>query len=312
MSRCWHWDYKAPYYYLVTLKCLPGLPPLSRLDAAYQWGLDASYPLTRALSDAINRFSDDSIGLESVKPFIIMPDHVHLLIKLKDVPEQKSLPMYISYLKGYLRRCYRQETGIQTQLFETEWHDMIVKKKKQLGNFIHYIINNPSQRLLRQSHRERFYCYRGCNHYRLGDLAFDMVGNPELLDEPGLVAVRISRKVMEGTAEWEKTMAFFEKWRPGITAVGTWWSKGEQAAKQKILEKGGFVIHLDPQGFGARWHPAGDSAQRLCAEGRVLYLSPYVAQTVKLPLGTARERCLALNELALQMEAALAPSPRAS
>ncbi len=298
------WDYKKPYFYLVTLKRLAGLPPLAKLDPTASFGIDRTHPLTRALSEEINAFQTRSPGIESIKPFIIMPDHIHLLIKIKDIPERKSLKVYVSFLKGFLRRRFRKETGLDTLLFEKDWHDLIVKKAKQLNNFNRYICNNPQMALLRQAHREKFYCYRDYRHWRLGDAPCDLVGNPELLDEPAFLAVKVSRSVLPGSLEWTRLEAFYENWRPGATAVGTWWSKGEQMAYQKILANGGNIIVLCPDGFGECWHPTGEQAQALCAEGRLLYLSPYPAHAAKLPTGETRARCVALNALARQMEAA--------
>ncbi len=305
MKRCFGWDYRAPYYYLVTLKRLAGLPDLSRLDEASPWGLDPDHALMRALSRAIIDFAARSPGIAGVKPFKIMPDHIHLLIKLNDHPERLSLLKYVAILKGLLRRTFQEVTGIETLLFESEWHDLICKRSKQLGNFIHYIVENPRERLLRKSAGDRFRCVRGLRHYRLGSRTADALGDTELLNEPALLAVRISRKVVDGSDEWRKTMAFYEKWRPGMTAVGTWWSKGEQAACQRIFEAGGNVIYLRPEGIADRWHPPGEAAQRAVAEGRALHLSPYAPETAQLGPGVRRERCLALNALAREMEAAV-------
>ncbi len=307
MKRLFDWDYRAPYHYMVTLKCLPDLPPLSRLKADDRWGFDGTYPLTRALVQTIHDFVARSPGIAYISPFIIMPDHVHLLIKLNEHPDRLSLKSYVHILRVQLARTFSAHTGIQTALFSPEWHDLIVKRRHQLANFKHYICNNAHMRLLRQSHRDHFHCTRGYTHWRLGDLKADLVGSPELLDEPALLAVRISRKVIEGTPEWQKTMSFYDAWRPGMTAVGTWWSKGEQAAAQKILAQGGTLIRLEPNGFPERWHPSGDEAQKRCAEGRVLYLSPYLPQTSKLPEGETRRRCLELNDLAQKMQSSLAP-----
>jgi len=44
---------------------------------------------------------------------------------------------------------------------------------------------------------------------------------------------------------------------------------------------GGALIVLSMQGFGERWHP-GEKQERLCAAGRMLYLSPYEPQGAKL------------------------------
>ncbi len=281
---------------------------MSRLKAEDRWGFDGAYPLTQALAQTIGNFVAQSPGVAYINPFIIMPDHIHLLIKLNDHPERLSLKSYIHILSVQLTRTFSAHTGLKTSLFSPEWHDLIVKRHHQLVNFEHYICNNAHMRLLRQSHPTRFYCTRNYTHWRLGDLPCDLVGTPELLDEPALVAVRISRKITEATPEWQKTMAFYDAWRPGMTAVGTWWSKGEQAAAQKILARGGHLIHLDPCGFPERWHPSGDFAQKMCADGRILYLSPYPPQTQHLPVGETRRRCLELNALALRMQAALAPT----
>ncbi len=307
MAQDRRWDYKRPYHYMVTLKCLPNLPPLSRLTADDRWGFDGGYPLTRALAQTVKDFVARSPGIAYINPFIIMPDHLHLLVKLNDHPQRLSLKVYVRILRAQLARTFAQQTGLETSLFQPEWHDLIVKRANQLRHFQQYICNNAHMRLLRQAHQDYFYCTRAYHHWRLGEMAVDLVGNPELLDEPALLAIRISRKVVEGTPEWEATLQRLDAWKPGMTAVGTWWSKCEQAAAQRILARGGNLIHLQPRGFPERWHPAGEAAHRHCAEGRVLYLSPYPAQGAKLPDGETRARCLALNALALKMQEALLP-----
>ncbi len=307
MARLFNWDYTRPFFYMVTIRRLPGLPPLSRLDPNDPFGIDPTCPITLALRDTIRKFVEASPGIEAISPYVIMPDHLHLLIKLNDRPEGKSLISYMNILLRVLRNTCQKEWNLgHAPVFSDDWHDLIVKKVKQLANFNRYIRDNPKMAMLRQSHREKFYCYRGYRHWRLGDTPCDLVGNPELLDEPAVLAVKVSRSVAPGTPEWQKLETFYDNWRPGATAIGTWWSKGEKMAYQKILDNGGNVVVLCPDGFGERWHPTGEEAQALCAEGRLLFLSPYPAHTAQLPPGETRTRCLALNALARQMEAAVA------
>ncbi len=287
------------------MTCLPGLPPLSQLTTEERWGFNSKHPLTLSLAQTIHNFVEHSPGIESATPFAIMPDHIHLLIKLNSHPERLSLLKYMHILRRQLIRTFIIQTGITTELFEPTWHDLIVKRHHQLNNFAYYICNNAHMRLLRQQHHDRFHCTRGYTHWRLGGLSVDLVGTPELLDEPALLAVRLSRKILEGSLEWEKAMAFYDAWRPGMTAVGTWWSKAERAAAQRILANGGNIIHLSPTGFPNHWHPAGTNAQKSCAEGHTLYLSPYPHQTQQLPQGETRHRCLELNTLAQTMQDAL-------
>lgn len=156
--------------------------------------------------------------------------------------------------------------------------------------------------LLRREHRDFFHCFRGVSHWRLGERRFDAVGNLELLDEPAFMAVQFSQSVKPGMPDWQKVETFFSRWRPGGTAAGTWLSEAEKLAYRLILENGGNVIVLSSHGFQDLWHPSGDERQRLCAEGRLLFASPYEPRSGKLPRGLMRERCLELNALAKTME----------
>lgn len=135
MGRLPNWNYKAPYYYMVTMKCLPGLPPLAILDGKAPHGVRAEYPLTARLQKVIFQFVERTPTVESVSPFVIMPDHLHLLIKIADIPERKSLADVVDLLRRLLRNAFQEEIGQKIPLFENEWHDLIVKKEKQLKNF---------------------------------------------------------------------------------------------------------------------------------------------------------------------------------
>ncbi len=299
MQRLYGWDYRRPYFYMVTLSCRQGRQPLSHLDTKAPWGI-AEAPLTRALADELASILVDYPGIESFAPYVIMPDHLHLLIKLRG---DLSLPRVVRILMVRLSAVYTAQTGDAHLLFEKAWHDWIVTTPKMLPNFCHYIRANPKMRLLRQSSPDLFRCWRGIKPWRLNRAPCDAVGNLELLNAPILEAVRVSRSVKPGTPQWESTLAPFRKWRHGMTAVGTWFSPGEQAVRELILARGGNLIVLKPHGIPERWHPEGEAAQYLCAEGRCLYLTPYAPQTQMLPQGETRSRCLALNALAQQMAA---------
>ncbi len=202
MSRLHGWDYRKPFYYMVTLKRLAGLPPLSILKADDPYGFDRDYPITVVLQQELHRFVERSVGVDSVAPYAIMPDHIHLLIKLNEHPERETLVKYVDILRRLLRNAFQKVYDERVPLFEPEWHDLICMKSRQLKHFHRYILNNPKMALLRQSYRDRFHCYRGYHHWRLGETPCDLVGNPELLDEPAFLVVRLSRSILPGTGEW--------------------------------------------------------------------------------------------------------------
>ena len=68
---------------------------------------------------------------------------------------------------------------------------------------------------------------------------------------------------------------------PGGAGLSTFLSPLEKAAGNEIAKAGGSLIVLSMQGFGERWHP-GAKQELFCAEGRMLYLSPYPPQAAKL------------------------------
>ena len=67
---------------------------------------------------------------------------------------------------------------------------------------------------------------------------------------------------------------------------------------EAAVKAGGALIVLSMQGFGERWHP-GEKQERLCAAGRMLYLSPYEPQGAKLDKREMHIRAHALVDWAL-------------
>ena len=116
------------------------------------------------------------------------------------------------------------------------------------------------------------------------------MGNAFLLDEPMLVSVRISRQTP--TAELEKVKAkIVAKAGRGAVIVGAWISQGEKEVKAAVAEAGGKLIALLPEGMGRYYKPGGRDFE-LCAEGRMLVLSPFApfagGQTERGHYGKAR------------------------
>lgn len=99
------------------------------------------------------------------------------------------------------------------------------------------------------------------------------MGNPFLLDAPLLVSVRISTKTPpDQLSELEaKIVAKAER---GAVVVGPWISPGEKSVKAAVVAAGGRVVQLLPEGMGRYYKPGGRDFD-LCAEGRMLVLSPF-------------------------------------
>ena len=78
-------DYKRPFFYMVTLKRLPGLAAFSQIATEDEPPKDArglprylvANEITRAFARAIRHFHEKWWGLWPIDCFAIMPDHIH-------------------------------------------------------------------------------------------------------------------------------------------------------------------------------------------------------------------------------------------
>ncbi len=119
MKRLKGFDYKKPYFYMVTLKRLKGLRPFCEITKEKEPPKDAkgrpryliANELTEAFSRVISEFHTKWWGIWPIECFIIMPDHLHLLIRIKDTGEQMALGKYVYQLMKALAVEYWRLTG---------------------------------------------------------------------------------------------------------------------------------------------------------------------------------------------------------
>ena len=112
-----------------------------------------------------------------------------------------------------------------------------------------------------------------CRPSAVAPIVWSALGNPFLLDEPLLVSVRVSTRTPPDQlkALIAKIVAKAER---GAVVVGPWISPGEKAVKAAVVAGGGKIVQLLPEGMGRYYKPGGRDFD-LCAEGRMLVLSPF-------------------------------------
>ena len=350
MGRLPGFDYKRPFFYMVTLKrvraanaarcetsgqqqCqfLPGgasAPPILPFCAISEEGKVVANAITNAFEAAICEWAGFWRSVESVSPYVIMPDHLHLLIKLAAVEKAVSLAVLVGDLRKRLNKAYWAtvspadagdcKTCPAPPIFERDWHDWIVKKEGQLAAFRKYILENPLRYARRRANRRFFtqarqITFRGARYWAYG--------NEALLELPVIVAIKGHRRGMGGAdAASCKTsgmgqalpggasapplntaglMAAASRIGSGGAGLSTFLSPLEKEAGNEIIKAGGVLIVLSMQGFGERWHPT-DKQEQLCAAGRMLYLSPYEPQDAKLDKKEMYTRAHALVDWALE------------
>lgn len=314
-------DYRRPFHYMVTLKRLPGLADFSKISGEAEPPKDATgmpchlvpNDLTRAFEETIRHFHEQWWGLWPVECFAIMPDHIHLLIRIRDTGDQLPLGKYVYHLMRALAVDYWRQTGLPPQntgvaapvpsgaspplspVFERKWHDWIVKKDGQLAAFRRYIAENPARSWLRRQNARFFGTVRAV---QFGDREWFAYGNAAILDLPVLVAVKGHRATHPGSTEWESLVGTCARLGPGGAGVGTFMSPLEKECGNAIAKAGGKWVVLSPEGFPPRWHPSREQ-ERFCAEGRMLFLSLYEPTERKLSNAELHQRCHEMGDIAM-------------
>ena len=298
-------DYKTPFFYMVTIKrskeAPSQLPPFSTLSAD---GI-VENEITRAFQSCIKTFHQTWHCIEEIHYFVIMPDHLHLLVKMRKTNDRVSLAVVIRQLIRTLERIYQEKvpydflenSSMPITIFEFNWHDWIVKKQGQLATFIRYIRENPARAWRRRQNRKYFGTVQEVQFLGYKWYAY---GNIELLSRPIIYPFQCSRKWEKEGFEWRKALATAIRIGPGCAGISTFMSPCEKTCGNQIFQSGGGLIQLCPEGFGDYWHPTRNK-ERLCAEGRMLFLTLYPPAAAKPDKATLYQRCHEMGELVLHL-----------
>ncbi len=73
--------------------------------------------------------------------YCIMPDHLHLLMKLKE-GYGKTLHNWVAAFKRYSARIFSEMYKIKP-LWQTNFYEHIVRKDESVNKIAEYIVNNP-------------------------------------------------------------------------------------------------------------------------------------------------------------------------
>ena len=311
-KRLTGFDYSRPMFYMVTIKCRKGVRALCEIVEPGKCQMNA---VTRAMVNCIRNFH---LGCEQIAPiecFSIMPDHIHLLIRIVDRSKtlkgcgrvegaalNSSAPIRILQLETIvdllmqaLEGRYREVTGLREVVFEAGWHDWIVVAEGQLAAFTRYIRENPRRAFLRAENRRYFTCVRRVTFAGREWFAY---GNAAILELPEIEPFRCSRKWEEDGAEWREAVGRAERIGPGGAGCGTFMSPCEKVCGNAIYQAGGSLIVLSPEGFAPRWHPPRNK-EALCAQGRMLFLSLWEPCAAKPDNAALYQRCHEMGDIIL-------------
>ena len=339
MGRLPGFDYRRPFFYMVTLKKLPDIGEFSRILASDDPPSDNRYieqtSIHTAFSRIIRTFAGKWRGIAPIECFAIMPDHIHLLLKIEDTPDRLALGKYVYQIEKALAREYwelRAHGSARAKLSgaaEPADGSALAPLRAAQERLLHgaspsaprpgppapiferewhdWIVKKDGQlaaftRYIRENGMRAWRRQRNRRFFTtVRDIDFagrtwHAYGNAELLDLPVLEPFRCSRSWAEGGPEWSEAIGRAERTGPGGAGVGTFMSACEKACGNAIFRSGGSLVVLTPEGFPPRWHPTRNK-EALCAEGRMLFLSLYEPQAGKLDNATLYRRCHEMGDL---------------
>lgn len=155
---------------------------------------------------------------------------------------------------------------------------------RHFSAMIRYVEDNPRRAIIRHA-RPKF--MRRCLHVVIGGREYAAFGNLFLLRWARKVQVFCHRKAPDGRTPYEQTDAYRREcaeWKrmvmQGATAIVTpGISMGERIIKDRCIERGYPLIHLQKEAIGSYWKPELKRFEA-CASGALLILAPWKPETI--------------------------------
>lgn len=290
-------DYYAPATYHIILKkregCeafgsvagdpryAPGMPGCARIDRS-----DLGKIIHREVYELQKRYH-----VLQVYQYMVMPDHVHILLRVKE--KITTHPgFYIKSLKDSINARWCLFKGMSNDgpvVFAENYTDRIVYADRSLDMLFRYIRENPHRLAVRKLHPEFF---RRVRNLRIGNSECQAYGNLFLLRNPFKEQVVVHRSDSDDTHGRNRTR-WMELVGDGGVLVSPFISRREKEIRMEAEKKGGRVILITSKPFGERYKPA-EHDFRLCEEGRLLIVAPVESPGDELD----RSTCLKINRMA--------------
>ncbi len=208
---------------------------------------------------------------------------------LADLEAQKA---YLARLSHRQRAEYYAAHPEATQPLWDDNYDDTICLTDAAGNpdarhfsaMIRYVEDNPRRAVIRHARPEFM---RRCLHVVIGGRDYAAFGNLFLLRWARKVQVFCHRKAPDGRTPYERTDAYRREcmeWKrmvmQGATAIVTpGISMGERIIKDRCIERGYPLIHLQKEAIGSYWKPELRRFEA-CASGALLILAPWKPETI--------------------------------
>lgn len=255
----------------------------SRDDSGAQQGslfIEPMLELTEAgeiIHDELKKTSTFRKGQMHIINFVIMPDHVHVLVNVFKPLEKSVISIFAMTEAAITGRC-RGEGIInpEASIFKGKGiHDRIVSSRNQVSILNNYISDNPRRYIIKKTHPNHFTAHHGIT---ISGHKFDFFGNIYLLKLP-LRKVHVRRSWTSEQIE-DYIATTLKCAVHGEVLISPYIHPKEKEIMRSAIDLGASLIRITEEEFTERWKPSGREFE-LCSEGRLLIIRETEAEQMK-------------------------------
>ena len=129
--------YAEPGAYFITICAKEGTYPFGRI-------VDNQMVLTPAGQTAFDQFAELQEYYKSIviENFVIMPNHIHAIIHIKEYIPERSIPVIVQAYKSMCTRKIKSAGGLV--IWQRSYYDSVIRDGAGLERIAEYIQNNPA------------------------------------------------------------------------------------------------------------------------------------------------------------------------
>lgn len=288
-------DYKDPWKYHITLAKDPSAPLFCtlRILELIPNGVSVDLlPLGLIIEEEIRNFSLHHPQIKVVE-HIVMPDHVHLLIQVKE-RLSRAVGNAIGGLMTGISKIWRElNSNPEIDVFEKGFNDRIMYSFISLDAVCDYIRQNPYRLAVRRARPDFFQKQRNIFIWGREVQAY---GNLFHLRNPFKFPLIVHRADDERIFSQKLEECLYYAANGGVV-VSAFISQREKEIRREIEEMGGRIILISNCPIANREKPAKHDFG-LCCEGRLLIISPIDYLALPKSEHPSRSQCMDMNQLA--------------
>ena len=134
-NRLQHYDYSQDGVYFVTLCSTNHSEIFGKVIESDQAYVELT-PLGKCINDTIELQNKNGVTIDQ---YVIMPNHIHLLIAFENTEHKQSLHQIVRNIKSFVTKS----AGFSP--WQKSFHDHVIRNERQYLKIAEYIQNNPGK-----------------------------------------------------------------------------------------------------------------------------------------------------------------------